>query len=140
MEVSGQATGTIVGPLVKDPDVQFLPSGTTLITLIIRVDNGYTSKSGHEPRIEEVPIKYFGSDATQINDMGLCPGDLISSQFKISGKEFKGKYYAEVIGRDVRLLGREAPQTAKMADLSELDNLVHGGTPNAPKEDEDLPF
>lgn len=134
METNGRATGLMYGPVVKEPETKILSGNKELVKILIRVDNGYQSRdAGWQPRLEMIPVTFFGLDAEKVNKAKLNPGDVIAVNFKVSGREYQEKYYAEIVGREFNIISRATgysrsePPDGKVPDL-----------PDDPEDD--LPF
>ena len=151
MAGAGRATCRIIGPIDKEPDTRETATGYKIGTLIIRCDNGYKTANGEwSPKIQEIPVTLFGRSLERMRDLRLGIGDLVDVVGKISGREYKGRHYSEVIVDDVMLL-----DTATGGTRTEYGTFKGDGTfpkvdmPDMPDmtkpipkkdEDDDLPF
>jgi len=129
----------IVGPLATAPIYSETKNGNPIVTVVINVDTGYTTKDGSKTeRIEPVAVKLFGGIAHAANEMDLHVGDAVAIAFSLSGREYNDKYYTDVVGRDISIVSREA---ADIPDTNKTNRTAKQPIPElGDQNDDDLPF
>lgn len=135
---AGKSSGMIVGPVSTEPTYSETQKGTSVLTVVIRVDNGYTTKDGTKvERIEDVPIKFIGNTALHARDLELRYNDVVVVTFHASGREYKDKFYCEIVGDGIEKLSQIATSSQATYDTTG-DIATATGVPV--EEDSDLPF
>ena len=145
MAGAGRATCRIIGPIDKEPEEKTTPSGFRVGTIIIRCDNGYKTAEGTwSPKIQEIPVTLFSRALDRMKELRLGIGDLVDVVGKISGREYNGKHYSEVIVDDIMLLDKgtgfgDSTASIPKPKLPDMPDLTK--PPGWKKdEDDDLPF
>lgn len=143
MEVIGMANGAVNGPLAVDPIRDETKAGNAIITLVVRTDSGYTDRDGNfNSRPQQVAVKFFGGEAQRVAKYNLGIGDLVAIAVTIGGREYNGKYYADIIGEDFRMMDRATGIHQKNASNDDMPKPQMPDMPEGKRFDseDDLPF
>ena len=142
MAGAGIATCRVSGPLIKPLRVKSTTSGFRIGELIIRCDNGWTNRAGEKTsKIEPIAVKLFGGTLKHVEDMQLGIADYVDVSGSISGREWKDRYFTEIIGDKIVLVDRGTgfgTGTTEFPDVN-LPDMPDMSKP-MPKKDDDLPF
>lgn len=144
MESAGRTIAKITGALSKPPMFEETANGYKMCTLIVGADNGYLNKEGEWiARLQEIPVKFFSRGIQRIEQLHIGVTDLVDITAKISGREWNGKYYAEVVGDDIALLERGKkgilPSNEEIARSREAKEIFNKSGEQVEDKD-DLPF
>ena len=129
----------LVGRLGQDPDVRYMPNETAVCNFSLATSSSYKDKTGAKvDQTEWHRIVMFGKIA-EIAKEYLKKGSQVYIEGKISNRSYEDKegvkkYISEIVGRDIRLLGR-APESSG----NEPSSSSSQETKESVQED-DLPF
>ena len=129
----------LLGNLGKDPEVRRLDDGRGVANFSLATSETYKKKSGEKVTNTEWHNIVLWSPLADIAENYLKKGSQVYIEGKISNRSYEDKdgikkYISEVVGRDLRLLGR-APDS----NSNESSNSPGQETKESVQED-DLPF
>ena len=129
----------LLGHLGKDPDVKKLDSGKSVANFSLATSEVYKNKEGEKVTNTEWHNVVLWTPLAEIAESYLKKGSQVYIEGKISNRSYEDKngvkkYISEVVGRDIRLLGR-APESSG----NEPSSSPSQETKESVQED-DLPF
>ena len=128
-----------MGNLGKDPEIRRLDDGRAVANFSVATSESYKNKSGEKVTNTEWHNVVLWSPLAEIAENYLKKGSQVYIEGKISNRSYEDKdgvkkYISEVVGRDIRLLGR-APESSG----NEPSSSSSQETKESVQED-DLPF
>ena len=128
----------LVGNLGKDPEVRYLDNGIAVANFTLATTENYKNKEGERVSQTEWHNVVLWSPLAEIAENYLKKGSQVYIEGKISNRSYEDKdgvkkYISEVVGRDIRLLGR-APES------SNLNKEPSSSTSQETPVEDDLPF
>ena len=137
--MSGVNKAILLGNLGKDPEIRKLDDGRAVANFSIATSETYKNKSGEKVTNTEWHNVVLWTPLAEIAQSYLKKGSQVYIEGKISNRSYEDKegvkkYISEVVGRDIRLLGR-APESS----VNEPSNSSSQETKESVQED-DLPF
>ncbi len=131
----------LVGRLTRDPELKNLPSGMTVTTMGIAVNNSYTNKDGN--KIDDtlfVDVTVFGKQAENVHQYlkkgsnVLIDGRLRYRTWDASDGSKRSKH--EIMAQRVVFMGSKSTGNGTSAN----DNKPVDQNTEPPVEDDDIPF
>ena len=137
--MSGVNKAILLGNLGKDPELRRLDDGRAVANFSIATSETYKNKSGEKVTNTEWHNVVLWTPLAEIAQSYLKKGSQVYIEGKISNRSYEDKegvkkYISEVVGRDIRLLGR-APESSG----NEPSSSSSQETKESVQED-DLPF
>lgn len=137
--MSGVNKAILLGNLGKDPEIRKLDDGRAVANFSIATSETYKNKSGEKVTNTEWHNVVLWTPLAEIAQSYLKKGSQVYIEGKISNRSYEDKegvkkYISEVVGRDIRLLGR-APESSG----NEPSSSSSQETKESVQED-DLPF
>ncbi len=113
--MSGVNKAILLGNLGKDPELRKLDDGRAVANFSIATSETYKNKAGEKVTNTEWHNVVLWSPLAEIAENYLKKGSQVYIEGKISNRSYEDKdgvkkYVSEVVGRDLRLLGR-APES-----------------------------
>jgi len=113
--MSGVNKAILLGNLGKDPELRKLDDGRAVVNFSIATSETYKNKAGEKVTNTEWHNVVLWSPLAEIAENYLKKGSQVYIEGKISNRSYEDKdgvkkYVSEVVGRDLRLLGR-APES-----------------------------
>ena len=113
--MSGVNKAILLGNLGKDPELRKLDDGRAVANFSIATSETYKNKAGEKVTNTEWHNVVLWSPLAEIAESYLKKGSQVYIEGKISNRSYEDKdgvkkYVSEVVGRDLRLLGR-APES-----------------------------
>tara|TARA_B110000014_G_scaffold166195_1_gene117598 strand:+ start:216 stop:629 length:414 start_codon:yes stop_codon:yes gene_type:complete len=137
--MSGVNKAILLGNLGKDPEIRKLDDGRAVANFSIATSETYKNKSGEKVTNTEWHNVVLWTPLAEIAQSYLKKGSQVYIEGKISNRSYEDKegvkkYISEIVGRDIRLLGR-APESSG----NEPSSSSSQETKESVQED-DLPF
>jgi len=137
--MSGVNKAILLGNLGKDPEIRKLDDGRAVANFSIATSETYKNKSGEKVTNTEWHNVVLWTPLAEIAESYLKKGSQVYIEGKISNRSYEDKdgvkkYISEVVGRDLRLLGR-APDS----NSNESSSTPNQEAKESVQED-DLPF
>ena len=137
--MSGVNKAILLGNLGKDPEIRKLDDGRAVANFSIATSESYKNKSGEKVTNTEWHNVVLWTPLAEIAESYLKKGSQVYIEGKISNRSYEDKegvkkYISEIVGRDIRLLGR-APESSG----NEPSSSSSQETKESVQED-DLPF
>ena len=137
--MSGVNKAILLGNLGKDPELRKLDDGRAVANFSIATSETYKNKAGEKVTNTEWHNVVLWSPLAEIAESYLKKGSQVYIEGKISNRSYEDKdgvkkYVSEVVGRDLRLLGR-APESNESAPPPSPDQEKKEGV-----QEDDLPF
>lgn len=133
---------TLIGRLVRDPELKYTPGNGTAVTSVTIAVNNYNSKT-EEKSVDFIPVVIWGKRAENVAQY-LIKGSQIAVNGRISTRSYDAKdgtkrYITEVMASNVQFLSKgkgqaSANNTADSFDSIGFDNDM------MPVDDGDMPF
>ena len=137
--MSGVNKAILLGNLGKDPEIRKLDDGRAVANFSIATSETYKNKSGEKVTNTEWHNVVLWTPLAEIAQSYLKKGSQVYIEGKISNRSYEDKegvkkYISEIVGRDIRLIGR-APESSG----NEPSSSSSQETKESVQED-DLPF
>ena len=137
--MSGVNKAVLLGNLGKDPELRKLDDGRAVANFSIATSETYKNKAGEKVTNTEWHNVVLWSPLAEIAESYLKKGSQVYIEGKISNRSYEDKdgvkkYVSEVVGRDLRLLGR-APESNESAPAPSPDQEKKESV-----QEDDLPF
>ena len=129
--MAGKGTFVIDGRVSDIIDDTYGNDNKPKRTLVISTDNGWWRDNEFNSMPQQVPVEFVGKSVDVA--MQVQVGDLVRIDGNLSGREYQGRYYSNLEGRDIAVLAGGAPDAVSEA-VSEAPQ-AQGQDP-----DDDLPF
>jgi single-strand DNA-binding protein len=131
----------IIGNLGADPEIRSLPDGTATATLGVATTEVWRDKQGEKvERTEWHRIVFFGKRAEVCREFlhkgaAIYVGGSLRTR-KWEDKDGVTRYSTEIIGRDLKMLGKRPAGEQELPATQEPDDAGA----DVPMPDDDLPF
>ncbi|MDR5695965.1 MAG: single-stranded DNA-binding protein [Armatimonadota bacterium] len=126
----------LIGRLVRDPELRYVPSGQPVASFTLAVDRPFTSQQG-EQQTDFIDIVAWRRLAEQVTQY-LGKGRLVAVEGRLQIRSYETadgqkRKVAEVVATNIRFLDRKAPAPETVPSGSEeMEPPV--------EEEEDVPF
>ncbi len=132
---------TLIGRLVRDPELNYLQNGTAVTKFTIAVERNYKGKDGIAP-VDFIPIECFGKLGENVANyvakgrlIGLS-GELRMDNYK--DKEGQNRTFAKVVASSVQFLERGDKNNNDGTGYTKA--IASTGAEFNAIEDDDVPF
>jgi single-strand DNA-binding protein len=132
---------TLIGYLGADPEIRFLPDGTPTATVSLATSESWTDKrSGDKKeRTEWHRVVFFAGLAEVARDY-LTKGGQVYIEGKLRTRKWTDKegvdhYTTEIIGRELKMLGKKPAEETPSAPLGMATTFTDGDAMEG-----DIPF
>ena len=137
--MSGVNKAILLGNLGKDPELRRLDDGRAVANFSIATSETYKNKSGEKVTNTEWHNVVLWTPLAEIAESYLKKGSQVYIEGKISNRSYEDKdgvkkYISEVVGRDIRLLGRAPESNGNEPSSSPIQETKEG------VQEDDLPF
>ena len=137
--MSGVNKAILLGNLGKDPELRRLDDGRAVANFSIATSETYKNKSGEKVTNTEWHNVVLWTPLAEIAESYLKKGSQVYIEGKISNRSYEDKdgvkkYISEVVGRDIRLLGRAPDSSGNEPSSSPIQETKEG------VQEDDLPF
>jgi len=136
--MAGVNKAILLGNLGKDPEVRRLDDGRAVVNFSLATSESYKNKAGERVTNTEWHNIVLWTPLAEIAESYLKKGSQVYIEGKISNRSYDDKdgvkkYISEVVGREIKLLGRapEKQETEIEKPQSQEQKLSN---------DDDLPF
>ena len=131
--VAGKGTFVIDGRIVDVVDDKY-GDNKDKRTLVIGADNGWWRDNEFNSRPQQIPVEFVGKVVDQAMQVRI--GDLVRIDGNLSGREYNGKYYCNLEGRDISVLDSVVSEPVQGSAVPET-----GAVPVRESDEKDpLPF
>jgi single-strand DNA-binding protein len=134
----------LIGRLTRDPELRYTANGVAVCTFTLAVDRGFSGRDG-DNQADFIPIVTWRKIA-ETSGKYLAKGRLVAVAGRIQVRNYETqdgqrRYVTEVVGDEVRFLGRNTGETSQTQDR-EPQNFNQDIPEFEPieGEDDDLPF
>lgn len=131
--MAGKGTFVIDGRIVDIIDEKY-GDNKDKRTLVIGADNGWWRDNEFNSRPQQIPVEFVGKVVDQA--MRVRVGDLLRIDGNLSGREYNGKYYCNLEGRDISVLDSVVSVPQQSSAVPETEHIPVQES----DEDSDLPF
>jgi len=136
----------LIGRLVKDPTITYLPSGTPVVEFTLAYNRRFRGQEGEwQEETHFFDVKGYGKSA---EDWGtrfskgylvLVEGRLVQEKWEREGKTFSK---VRVVAESVKLVSR--PKGAEVSEeeetISSIEEEIRKKTEEPPPDEEEIPF
>ena len=138
--MSGVNKVILIGNLGKDPEVKHLESGATVANFPLATTESYKNKNGEKVDQTEWHNIALWRGLAEVAEKYLNKGKQIYLEGRIrtrsyEDKEGNKKYFTEIIGNNMTMLGGGRSSESKQESTTAPENEV-----GPPQEEDDLPF